>query len=496
MPTIDEFYQKVANLNIETRAFINGQYVDAQSGKTFDRVSPMDGKVYASIASCDASDVDTAVAIAKERYDQGVWRHLPFAERAEILKKVGQLIRDNVDEMALLEVLDVGKTYANAHAEIIKGSKTYNYYGEWADKLYDQSAPSDGLNEAILKRVPLGVVGAIVPWNYPLVITSWKVAPALLAGNSVILKPAEQSSLGAIYLAKLIKQAGVPDGVFQVITGMGEDTGKPMALHHDINAIGFTGSTDVGKLMMQYAGQSNMKRLGLECGGKSAQVVFPDANLDYAAQQIAWSIYYNQGQTCHAGSRLVVHSSVKDILIDKIKAFVTDNIPYGHPFDENAKAAAIIEQSQMEKILNHIENAKREGGKVVFGGKRILQETGGFYIEPTIIDNMKNSNKECREEIFGPVLSVITFETEAEALAIANDTPYGLGASVWTKDMAVGKRMTNALVAGTVWWNEYDKSGLFTPFGGFKQSGHGRDRSHLAYEKYTDIKVVWTNFDN
>ncbi len=494
MSIIQQFYDKVNALDIETRSFINGQYVDAKSGATFDRISPMDGKVYASIASCNSDDVNEAVTIAKKCYDQGVWRNIPFAQRAGILKTIGQLIRENVDEMALLEVLDVGKTYANAHAEITKSSYTYEYYGEWADKMYDQIAPSDGLNEILLKRIPLGVVGAIVPWNYPLVITAWKVAPALLAGNSVILKPAEQSSLGAIFLAKLIQQAGVPDGVFQVITGMGEDTGKPMALHNDIAAIGFTGSTEVGKLMMQYAGQSNMKRVGLECGGKSAQVVFADANLDYAARQIAWGLYYNQGQTCSAGSRLVVHNNVKDTLIEKIKNITTSNIPYGHPFDPKSKAAAVIEEQHMKKILAHIKNAESEGGKVVFGGKRILQETGGFYIEPTIIDNLKWDSTECQQEIFGPVLTVISFETEAEALEIANATPYGLVASVWTQDMAVGKRMTNGLVAGTVWWNEFDKSGLFTPFGGFKESGQGRDRSHLAYEKYTDIKVVWTNF--
>lgn len=494
MSRVEELYKKATELKIETRSFINGQYVNAKSGKTFDRISPMDGKVYASISACNEDDVNEAVSIAKQRYNEGVWRDMPFAERANILRKIGGLIRDNVEEMALLEVLDVGKTYNNALAEITKSSKTYEYYGEWADKMYDQVAPGDGLNEALLKRVPLGVVGAIVPWNYPLVITAWKVAPALLAGNSVILKPAEQSSLGAIFLAKLIKQAGVPDGVFQVITGLGEETGKPMGLHNDIDAIGFTGSTEVGKLMLQYSGQSNMKRVGLECGGKTAQVVFADANLDYAAEQIAWSIYYNQGQTCHAGSRLVVEASIKDELIEKIKNVATTQIPYGHPFDENSQAAAVIEEQHLDKILNHIENAKKEGGKVIFGGNRILQETGGFYIEPTIIDEMDSNKTECQQEIFGPVLSVITFDTEEQALQIANDTKYGLGASVWTKDMAVGKRMTNGLVAGTVWWNDFDQSGLFTPFGGFKQSGQGRDRSHLAYEKYTDIKVVWTNF--
>ena len=494
MSRIDDLYKKVSELTIETRAFIGGQYVDAKSGKTFDRVAPMDGKVYASIASCNEDDVNEAVAIAKQKYNEGVWRDMPFAKRAEILKNIGKLIRENVDEMALLEVLDVGKTYDNAVGEITGVSKTYEYYGSWADKMYDQVAPTDGLHEAILKRVPLGVVGAIVPWNYPMVITAWKIAPALLAGNSVILKPAEQSSLNAIFLAKLIKQAGVPDGVFQVITGMGEETGKPMALHNDIDAIGFTGSSEVGKLMLQYSGQSNMKRVGLECGGKTAQVVFSDANLDYAAEQIAWSIYYNQGQTCHAGSRLVVHKDVKDTMIEKIKKVAMEQIPYGHPFDENSQAGAMIEQQHMEKVLNHIENAKKEGGKVVFGGNRICEETGGFYVEPTIIDEMDTNKTECQTEIFGPVLSVISFDTEEQALEIANDTIYGLGAAVWTADMAVGKRMTNGLVAGTVWWNDFDQSGLFTPFGGFKQSGQGRDRSHLAYEKYTDIKVVWTNF--
>jgi gamma-glutamyl-gamma-aminobutyraldehyde dehydrogenase len=346
----------------------------------------------------------------------------------------------------------------------------------------------------MVRKEPLGVVGAIVPWNYPLIIAAWKLGPALVAGNSVILKPAEQSPLGALLLGRLGKEAGLPDGVLNVVPGFGEKAGKPLALHPDVDMIAFTGSTEVGKLMLIYAGQSNMKRVALECGGKSPHVVMPDANLDAAASAIAWGIYYNQGETCHAGSRVLAHASVREALVEKIAAVQKAEIPLGHPFDSGAQLGALIEERHMERVLDYIDLGVKEGAQIAHGGKRALAETGGFYVEPTILDGASNSMRIAQEEIFGPVVVVMPFATEAEAVKLATDTIYGLAAAVWTRDMSAAHRLSRAIRAGIVWVNTYDRSSLATPFGGFKQSGFGRDRSPHAIDKYMDFKTIWTNY--
>jgi gamma-glutamyl-gamma-aminobutyraldehyde dehydrogenase len=482
-------------LTIETRAFIDGAYVAARSGKTFPRVSPIDGRVIAEVADCDAADVDAAVEAARRAFEKGEWRDAPPAIKKRALLRFAELIREHGDELALLETLDVGKVIGNSLAvDAPFAADCTQYYAEFADKLVDEIAPTGPNDLALIRREPLGVVGAIVPWNYPLIISAWKIGPALVAGNSVVLKPAEQSPLGAIVLAALAKEAGLPDGVFNVVPGFGEKAGKPLALHPDVDMISFTGSTEVGKLMLRYAGESNMKRVALECGGKSPHIVMADADVKAAAEAIAWGIYYNQGETCHAGSRVIAHRSIRAELVIAIADVARTQIPLGHPFDPASQMGALIEEKHMERVLSYIALGEKEGAKIAFGGKRALAETGGFYVEPTVLDDARNDMRVAQEEIFGPVVVVIPFDDEQEAIRLANGTIYGLGAAVWTSDMNAAHRLTRAIRAGTVWVNTFDRSSLATPFGGFKQSGFGRDRSPHAIDKYMDFKTVWTAY--
>ena len=487
---------RAAAIKPEARAFIDGAYVPAVSGETFARISPVDGRAIAEIASGDAADIDRAVAAARKAFEAGVWRDADAATKKKTLLRFADLIRARTDEIALLETLDVGKPIANAlSVDVPSCANCIQYYAEYSDKLFDEIAPAAGPDElALVRKTPLGVIGAITPWNYPLIIDAWKIGPALLAGNSVVLKPAEQSSLGALLLARLAVEAGLPEGVLNVVPGFGEKAGKALALHKDVDMVSFTGSTEVGKLMMIYAGQSNMKRVSLECGGKSPHVVMADADLDKAAEAIAWGIYYNQGETCHAGSRVLVHESVRAELVRRIAGVQRTQIPLGHPFDAGSQLGALIEKSHMERVLGYIALGQREGATLALGGKQALAESGGFYVEPTILDDARNDMRIAQEEIFGPVVVVIPFRDEAEAVKLANATIYGLGAAVWTNDMRAAHRMSRAIQAGTVWVNTYDRSSMATPFGGFKQSGFGRDRSPHAIDKYMDYKTVWIDY--
>ena len=491
----DAWLARAADLIPEGRAFIDGAYVGATSGKTFAKTSPIDGRVFAHVADCDAADIDVAVAAARRSFESGVWRDTDPLHKKKVLLRFAELIREHTDAIALLETLDIGKVIGNSIAvDVPFCANCIQFYAELADKLYDEVAPVGVRDLALVRKEPLGVVGAIVPWNYPLIIAAWKIGPALVAGNSVVLKPAEQSPLASLYLGKLAREAGIPDGVLNIVPGFGEKVGKPLALHMDVDMIGFTGSTEVGKLMMIYAGQSNMKRVALECGGKSPHVVMADADITAAAEAIAWGIYYNQGETCHAGSRVVVHESVQAKLGAAIAEAQRTQIPIGHPFEAASQLGALVEKGHMERVLGYIDIGVKEGAKIALGGKRVMQETGGYYIEPTILDDVRTDMRVAQEEIFGPVVVVIPFKGEAEAIRIANDTIYGLGAAVWTNDMNVAHRLTRAIRAGTVWVNTYDKSSLTTPFGGFKQSGFGRDRSPHAIDKYMDFKTIWTAY--
>jgi len=487
---------RAAALKPEARAFIDGRYVAAASGETFARVSPIDGRVIAEIASGDAADIDRAVGAARRSFEAGHWRDADAATKKKVLLRFSELVRAHTDEIALLETLDVGKPIANAiGVDLPFCADCLQYYAEHADKHYGEIAPAAGPDElALVRQEPLGVIGAIVPWNYPLIIAAWKIGPALLAGNSVVLKPAEQSSLGALLLGRLALEAGLPEGVLNVVPGFGEKAGKALALHGDVDMVSFTGSTEVGKLMMVYAGQSNMKRVSLECGGKSPHVVAADADIGKAAAAIAWGIYYNQGETCHAGSRVIVHESIRAELVAAIAEVQRTQIPLGHPFEAGSQLSAVIEKSHMERVLGYIALGMREGAKVVLGGRQALAETGGFYVEPTILDDARNDMRIAQEEIFGPVVVVIPYKDEAEAIRLANDTIYGLGAAVWTNDMRAAHRISRSIKAGTVWVNTYDRSSLTTPFGGFKQSGFGRDRSPHAIDKYMDYKTIWIDY--
>jgi gamma-glutamyl-gamma-aminobutyraldehyde dehydrogenase len=486
--------RSAAALRIEGRAFINGRHVAARSGRSFDDISPIDGKVIGQIARCEEADIDAAVAAARATFDSGVWRRIEPRERKRVLQRFAELIRADVERLALLETLDVGKPILNSiNVDVASAADCIAYYAEFADKLYDEIAATGPNDLAMIRREPLGVIGAIVPWNYPLIISAWKIGPALLAGNSVVLKPAEQSPLGGIRLAELALEAGLPPGVLNVVPGFGEEAGKALALHADVDMISFTGSTEVGKLMMRYAGESNLKRVALELGGKSPHVVMADADLEAAAAAIAWGIYYNAGETCHAGSRLIVHERVRGGLIQGIEE-VAKTITLGHPFDPATQMGALIDSGHLQRVLGYIDSGVAEGARIAFGGRRALQDTGGYYVEATVLDAVRPQMRVSREEIFGPVLTVTGFREDSEALQMANDSFYGLAAAVWTQDMNVAHRLSGALRAGTVWINSFDRSSLATPFGGFKQSGFGRDRSPHAIDKYVDLKTIWTAF--
>jgi gamma-glutamyl-gamma-aminobutyraldehyde dehydrogenase len=493
--TRDYWESALSGLALEGRNFIDGEHRDAASAKSFTRIRPMDGKPGAVLARSGAADVDAAVSSARHAFASGVWRHKDPAEKKKIMLRWAELIRFHGEELAMLETLDVGKpVLVSLNVDVRLCADGIQYYGEMIDKLYDEIAPTGPNARALVRKVPLGVIGAITPWNYPMIIDAWKLGPAIAAGNCVVLKPAEQSSLSAIRLASLAVEAGLPPGVFNVVTGYGEEAGKPLALHMDVDMIAFTGSTEVGRLIMGYAAQSNVKRVALELGGKSPLVVFEDADLDAAASAVAWGCFYNSGETCHASTRLLVQRSVQETLIAKIEAVTKSDIALAHPFEPSAQIGALIEEAHMVKVLAMIAAGEMEGARRVFGAEQVMRETGGYYISPGVFVDMTNDMSLARQEIFGPVLAAIPFDTEEEALCLANDTIYGLAGAVFTTDVGRAHRFSEALHAGTVWINTYDMANFATPFGGFKQSGFGRDRSVHAIDKYCDYKTIWQQF--
>ena len=482
----------VAGLEIRSRAFVDGEYVDALSGETFDCVSPVTGETIAHIAASNAADIDRAVRGARAAFESGVWSRLAPKKRKKTLLRLAALVEEHSEELALLETIDVGKPIGDAlGVDLPLAVECIAYYGEAIDKVYDEIAPTDPSSVVMIVREPLGVVGAVIPWNFPLMLAAWKIGPALATGNSVVLKPAEQSSLTALRLAELAAEAGIPDGVLQVVPGLGEEAGQALGRHPDVDLITFTGSTEVGKLFLRYSGESNMKRVSLECGGKSPHIVTAECgDLGAAATAVAWGVFYNQGEVCNAGSRLLVHRSLKDELLERVVK-VAERIRPGDPLDPKTRMGAIVDERQLERVLGYIEAGKEEGAELHLGGTRTREETGGFYVEPTIFDAVSNDMRIAREEIFGPVLSTISFDELDEAIAVANDTIYGLAAAIWTDDLSTAHRAARALRAGVVWVNTFDMGDITSPFGGFKQSGIGRDKSIHALEKFTDLKAIW-----
>ncbi|SEJ58879.1 4-guanidinobutyraldehyde dehydrogenase / NAD-dependent aldehyde dehydrogenase [Pseudomonas linyingensis] len=487
-----DWEQRARSLSIETRAFIHGEYVDAVGGDTFDCLSPIDGRLLGQVASCAAADAERAVADARAAFDSGVWSRLAPAERKQAMVRFGNLIAQHAEELALLETLDMGKPVAHALTlDMVAAAECICWSGEALDKIYDEVAPTPHDQLGLVTREPIGVVAAIVPWNFPLMMSSWKLGPALASGNSVILKPSEKSPLTAIRIAALAVEAGIPAGVFNVLPGFGHTVGQALALNMDVDTLVFTGSTRIAKQLMIYAGESNMKRVWLEAGGKSANIVCADApDLQAAAQAAAAAIAFNQGEVCTAGSRLLVERSIQEHFVPMVVEALKTWRP-GHPLDPSTMVGALVDRQHLESVLGYIAAGEAEGATLRCGGCRVLEESGGVYVEPTLFDGVNNTMKIAREEIFGPVLAVIPFDDIEEALQIANDSPYGLAAAVWTRDLSKAHLAAKALRAGSVWINQYNGGDMTAPFGGFKQSGNGRDKSLHAFDKYTELKATW-----
>jgi acyl-CoA reductase-like NAD-dependent aldehyde dehydrogenase len=414
------------------------------------------------------------------------------SDRKKILIRFADLIDQHNGELALLETLDMGKPIRDSSKiDIPLSAQCIRWYAEAIDKLYDEIAPTPKNALALITREPIGVVGAVVPWNFPLLMAAWKFAPALAAGNSVVLKPAEQSPLSALRVAELAAEAGIPPGVFNVIPGFGETAGQALGRHMDVDALAFTGSTEVGKLFLKYSAESNMKSVGLECGGKTPNIVFADTpDLDDAAKGAADGIFYNSGQVCDAASRLLVEASIHDEFLSKVASLAKRYQP-GDPLSERTQMGSLVDATQTKRVLEFIDKGKSEGAKLALGGKQVRQETGGYYIEPTIFDGVDNHMTIAREEIFGPVLSAIIFRDADEAVKLANDSKYGLEANLWTNDLTKAHSIARALRAGTVTVNTRDGGGIEVPFGGYKQSGFGRDKSLHAFHKYTQLKTTY-----
>jgi 4-guanidinobutyraldehyde dehydrogenase/NAD-dependent aldehyde dehydrogenase len=493
--TVTDWQSLAGQLEIEGRAFINGRYVDALSGQSRPTFNPGNGHEIVDVALCDNEDAEVAITGARTAFESGTWSKRAPMDRKMVLVRWAELIEKHADELALLETLDVGKPIRDTtNVDIPATVRTIRWSGEAIDKVYDEIPPTPADTLALVQRLPLGVVAAIVPWNFPLSTTAWKLAPALATGNSVILKPASNTPLSALFIARLASEAGLPDGVLQVLPGPGGSLGKFLATHMDIDGLTFTGSTPVGKKLMEYSGQSNLKRTFLELGGKSPNIVFADANLEKAAAMAAVAVFYNGGQTCTAGTRLIVEEKIQDRFLEMVTENAQGWMP-GNPLDPGTAMGPMIDASQCKTVADYVEIGQQEGAELLFGGKQILEETGGYYYEPSIFAGVNNAMRIAQEEIFGPVLSVIPFKTAEEAIQIANDSIYGLAGAVWSNNINTAHKVAAAVRVGTMGINNYFGGDITVPFGGFKQSGNGRDKSIHAFHDYTELKTTWIEFE-
>ena len=497
LKTEQEYLAIASSLALPQGAYINGKFQPGSTGETIESINPANGSVIGSIAVCDQANIDQAVLKAREAFDDGRWSKMHPSERKKVLIQFCKLLRRNESELTTLETLESGKPiHEVVHVDFPETLHCIEWHAEMADKIYDQVAPAGDDAVAMIVREPVGVVGAVLPWNFPMLMMAWKIGPALAAGNSVIVKPAEETSMTALRMAELAEEAGLPRAVLQVVTGPGEITGQALGLHSDVDMVSFTGSTEVGRLFLKYAAESNLKKVVLECGGKNPCVVLEDAeDLDIVAQHAVNAVLWNMGQNCSSNSRLIVHESLREQLIERIIHRLRE-WRTGRPFDPANNLGAIVSKKQFDQIMGFIEKGKEQGATLVSGGSAIDLDDG-YYIEPTIFADVTTDMDIARDEIFGPVLSIMSVNSTDAAIELANDTCYGLAASVFTSNVSQAHRAARGIKAGTVTVNTYGEGDMSTPFGGYKQSGFGgRDNSIHAHDQYTEMKTIWLDISD
>jgi aldehyde dehydrogenase (NAD+) len=471
-----------------TKILINNRWVPSVSGKTFATINPSTGEEICQIAEADSADVEIAVKAARKAFEHGAWRKMPASERGRLLNRLADLIEQNADELARLESVDNGKPFSIAKAvDVAATVGCFRYFAGWSDKIHGKTIPVDGDYFCYTRHEPVGVVGQIIPWNFPMLMLAWKLAPALATGNTVIMKPAEQTPLSALRIGELIVEAGFPEGVVNMLPGYGPTAGAAIANHMDVDKVAFTGSTEVGHLIMRAAADSNLKRVTLELGGKSPNIVFADTDLDEAVEGAHFGLFFNHGQCCCAGSRVFVEEKIYDQFVEK-SGVRAKNRTVGDPFDPKTEQGPQVDDAQFEKVLSYIDSGRSEGAKLVCGGERVGDK--GYFIQPTVFADVQDDMKIAKEEIFGPVMSIIPFKNVDEVVARANRTEYGLAAAVWTRDIKKAHSIADSVRAGTVWVNCYNVLDPRSPFGGFKQSGIGRELGEYGLQQYTEVKSV------